>query len=652
MRVNDIHRLVIEDGEDFSYRYDPTPHVNPKPQSSERVLVIHAPASASVNGAVGHLKDKPPKNSFLPRSTHLVLGRDGRDVVQLIPFHTGANHAFAFNSKSIAIDLQYPGELTEKGYKFQLKSNFAEDEYILASPLSGSRYGFWATYPKEQLNSLLAIARTLIGKYNITDVLAYDEIMNAAHPGPAFPITQFREKLLGITDRSMVLQETSYNTLLFGQPARDSSLLLKSRIPKGTQVSVINEKDDWYLVSVIDEVEDNPWLVGWVKKRAVRVPTKFIPAVNQKHYLTANKGRRFQEIVPHPNGYRSDVTNPEPKYIIIHFTTGTRMESTISHFKNPSAGVSTHLLIGRDGRVIQFIPFDHIAHHCGYSWWERQTNINNMSIGIELDNAGLLRRGMHGTWLQRKIEIPAKKVKQAVHWKQYKANDPKRYPGWEKFPKVQLDVLLNILKALVKKYPSIEEILGHDDVNLRNRYDPGPLFPMTSFRKKLFERRNPKVTVYKITKETELYGNFKGMLPNTKQSAFDTPLPAKSEVRVIREENDFSLVSVIKSQNPSIKGTGWVQTASLEAPIHKKGKKADEKAKARKRTTIPQLFFKRGENPPTPMLNEGPFKPGTRVRIQQVRGEWTLVVVLDTVKGRKGLEGWMPTEFLTPEVNP
>ena len=51
------------------------------------------------------------------------------------------------------------------------------------------------------------------------------------------------------------------------------------------------------------------------------------------------------------------------------------------------------------------------------------------------------------------------------------------------------------------------------------------------------------------------------------------------------------------------------------------------------------------------MLAEGPFMPGTRVRIQQVRGEWTLVVVLDTVQGRKGLEGWMPTEFLTPEVN-
>lgn len=137
----------------------------------------------------------------------------------------------------------------------------------------------------------------------------------------------------------------------------------------------------------------------------------------------------------------------------MHFTTGTKMESTISHFKDPSSGVSTHLLIGRDGRVVQFLPFDRIAHHAGFSWWERQSNLNNFSIGIELDNAGLLSKGRDGQWMARKMPIDKDNVEQAVHWKQFQSKNRKKFPGWEKFPEVQLQVALKIVKALKEKYP-------------------------------------------------------------------------------------------------------------------------------------------------------------------------------------------------------
>ena len=650
MKINEINRLVIEEGENFSFRFDPSPHVNPNAQLSQRALIIHAPSSASVSGAVSVLKTKPPKNSFLRRSTHLIIGRDGREIVQMIPFHTGANHAPGFNNKSIGIDLQYPGELVEKGFDFQLKSKFHENEYILASGLSNSRYGYWPLYPKAQLDSLLTVAKTLMNQYNITDIVAHDEILTATHPGPAFPILHFREKLLGVTDRSILLQETSRSVLLRGQPEKEDTLLSEISIPKGTPISVINEKDQSYLISVIADVDGNPWLIGWVEKSAVRVKTDFIPIVPpDQHYLTTAEGRRFQEITPHEHGFEPSRRNPEPKYIIMHFTTGTKMESTINHFKDPNSGVSTHLLIGRDGRVVQFLPFDRIAHHSGFSWWEQQSNLNSSSIGIELDNAGLLRR-KDGRWQRHKIIIPDKEVKQTVHWKQFIPNDPSRFPGWQKFPKVQLAVALHIVQALVKRYPSIKEILGHDDVNLRNRYDPGPLFPMERFRKKLFGRKQPDIEEYIINHKTDIYSNFQGRLPNTKQRTFDAPLPANSLVRVIRQEDDFSLVAVIKSKDPTVKGTGWIQSASLDSPKHqgsKGGKKKNAKVEDKRRTMFTQPFFKRGENSPTPKLGEGPFEAGTRVRIQEFRGEWTLVVMLDRIKGRGGLEGWMPTEFLS-----
>ena len=651
MRINENHHLAAEDEQNLLLSFQPSIRDETIVQTPKRTLVIHAPTCASVSGAVGVLQTKPTKARPFQRSTHIVLGRDGREIVQMVSFNNGAFHTYGLNNKSIAIDLQYPGELLEKGASFQFKGKFSKDEFILASPLNGSRYGFWPLYPKVQLDTLLALARVLKNRYEITDVIAYDEIQPAMHPGPAFPIIHFREILLGVNDRSILLQEISRAVELLGQPGEADTHLQNSFINKGTPVSVLNEKDNWYLISVIEEVGGNPWLIGWVEKNAVRVKTDFIPSIRPDHYLTTDDGRRFQEIKPHPNGYDSSDRNPAPKYIIMHFTTGTKMESTISHFKNSSAGVSTHLLIGRDGRVTQFLPFDRIAYHCGYSWWERQSNLNAFSIGIELDNAGMLRKGKDGTWKMRSVFIPNENVQQAVHWKQFRANDPKRYPAWEKYTDVQLQVALNIVKALVKRYDSIKEILGHDDVNIRNRYDPGPLFPMKEFRKALFNREAPLIDVHTVNQKTDLYTNFGGRLPNMEQRTHDLALPKDAVVRVLREDDEQALVSIISSKEPRLKGRlGWISSGALTPPDPALPNKKKGDIPDKRTTTRNQVFFRNGAKPPTPKLSEGPFNPGTRVRIQQVRGEWTLVVVLDAVKGRVGLEGWIRTEFISPDL--
>lgn len=658
MKVSEIHRLEIEEGEDFNFRFDPSPNLSAKPQLSQRTLIIHAPTSASVNGAASGFKTKPTKNNLLGRSIHLILGKDGREIVQMVPFNTGAIHAFGYNGRSIGIQLQYPGQLLEKGFPFQLMSAFRKNEYILASALGSSHYTYWPLFPKAQLDALLTIATALKKAYDITDVVAYDEILAATHPGPAFPIIQFREQLLGVNNLSILLQETARTVTLLGEPGNDASLLSETRIPRRTPVSVVNERDDWYLISVVEKekVGGNPWLMGWVEKSAVRVKTDFIPVVRQDHYLGTADGRRFQEITPHQNGFEPSRRNPNPKYVIMHFTTGTKMESTISHFKDPASGVSTHLLIGRDGRVIQFLPFDRIAHHAGFSWWERQSNLNNFSIGIELDNAGLLRKGQGGQWMSRKMVMPQGSVEQAVHWKQFTPNDPKKFPGWEKFPEVQLRVALKIVKALLRRYPSIDEILGHDDVNILNRYDPGPLFPMKQWRQQLFQREEPDIEIFTINRETDLFSNFNGRLPNLDQRAHEALLPMNSVVKVIRQDDHLALVTVIKTTEPSLRGTtGWIRTNTLAASrggMSKGRNKKNTNIVEMRTTNSHQQFFRRGKNPPTPKLREGPFKPGTRVRIQEIRGEWTLVVVLDTVKGRGGIEGWVETESLSPEVIP
>lgn len=47
--------------------------------------------------------------------------------------------------------------------------------------------------------------------------------------------------------------------------------------------------------------------------------------------------------------------------------------------------VSAHLLVRRDGSVIQFVPLNRRAWHAGRSQFEGRENCNDFSIGIELE---------------------------------------------------------------------------------------------------------------------------------------------------------------------------------------------------------------------------------------------------------------------------
>ena len=53
-----------------------------------------------------------------------------------------------------------------------------------------------------------------------------------------------------------------------------------------------------------------------------------------------------------------------------------------------SSKVSSHYLIGRDGRIINLVDEKYRAWHAGVSEWKGIDNLNNNSIGIELENPG------------------------------------------------------------------------------------------------------------------------------------------------------------------------------------------------------------------------------------------------------------------------
>ena len=498
--------------------------------------------------------------------------------------------------------------------------------------------------------------------------------------GPDSPIPQLRAQLLrentlaAASDR-LVLQEVFREVplLTLRQPDKAKAAVAlpsETLIKEGTPVLVIKENFDWYLIAVMRD----PWQMGWVEKNAVRVITDFSPVVNDEHYLETSDSRHFPRIAPKSSGYGTLMKKLDPdarppkyiiKYIIMHYTTGTRMESTINHFTDAASGVSTHLLIGRDGRVVQFLPFNRIGHHAGHSWWEMEKHLNTSSIGIELDNAGRLRKGIDDQGrevrMSRKTIIPDEHVKWAPHWKNLNID-----VAWEEFPPVQLEVAKKIVKLLKETY-DIQEILGHDYVNLLNREDPGPLFPMKDWREELFGRRLPAVKSFYLTQKTDLLTNYGAAPPNESTSLHEPGiLPADSEVIVGKydPEETWTKITVKQSRRaPALRNrNGWVRTSSLE-PIVGKGQTGgrqmgkDRKAGnmgnknppprpiAIRQFTVKnnQPFYKIAGGDPTPPM---PFEAGTKVRKQEENGKWTLVVVQDYIKGETGFQGWVKTDLI------
>ena len=99
--------------------------------------------------------------------------------------------------------------------------------------------------------------------------------------------------------------------------------------------------------------------------------------------------------------------------------------------------VSAHLLVRRDGQVLQFVPFTQRAWHAGASSWRERSNCNDFSIGIELE----------GT------------------------DDTPYEPA-------QYQALASLIGALCAAYPALsgERVVGHSDIAPGRKNDPGAAF--------------------------------------------------------------------------------------------------------------------------------------------------------------------------------
>jgi len=163
--------------------------------------------------------------------------------------------------------------------------------------------------------------------------------------------------------------------------------------------------------------------------------------------------------------------------LVIHFTAGASGQSSIDFWRTPAAkGASAHIVIERDGRIIQCRPFNRTCGHAGASKWKDPktgklyTSLNNCSIGIELANAGNDDDALK--WAQRQPGCTTIKARHRNGGPQVE---------WEVFPSAQLAACLMLSQLLVAHY-HLDDVTGHDCIAPARKDDPGPAFPMASIR--------------------------------------------------------------------------------------------------------------------------------------------------------------------------
>ena len=191
----------------------------------------------------------------------------------------------------------------------------------------------------------------------------------------------------------------------------------------------------------------------------------------EKHLLLAEAGDNIT-IEKSPN--QSSLVSPI--YLIMHYTAGASLDGAVKWFKNPEAKASAHLVIGRDGQIVQMVPFNKKAWHAGKSSWGNLEHMNQYSIGIELVNAGRLHRRSDGKWVNWANNIiPDEEVTEAIH------KSESTVSGWHEYTEAQINAAIKVASLLNSIY-QFTDVLGHEDVSPGRKSDPGPLFPMNSFR--------------------------------------------------------------------------------------------------------------------------------------------------------------------------
>ena len=132
--------------------------------------------------------------------------------------------------------------------------------------------------------------------------------------------------------------------------------------------------------------------------------------------------------------------NKTVKYLIIHYTGMIDFYSAYRKLNDLKSEVSCHYLISREGKIYNLLCPKFKGWHAGISEWKKVKNLNDYSIGIELENKG-------------------------------------HEHGYTNFTNSQYHKLKKLIKFLkFNFYIKDEDIIFHSDIAPNRKKDPGEKF--------------------------------------------------------------------------------------------------------------------------------------------------------------------------------
>ena len=100
---------------------------------------------------------------------------------------------------------------------------------------------------------------------------------------------------------------------------------------------------------------------------------------------------------PSPNiGVRRD--GCRPRLLLMHYTGMESAAKAIDWLARPESSVSCHYVIDETGLITQMVPETARAWHAGASHWAGETDINSVSIGIEM-SPSCIANAAESNWL-------------------------------------------------------------------------------------------------------------------------------------------------------------------------------------------------------------------------------------------------------------
>ena len=143
-----------------------------------------------------------------------------------------------------------------------------------------------------------------------------------------------------------------------------------------------------------------------------------------------------------PNhGSRGEAPDVRPiNMLVLHYTGMQSAAAALDRLCDPAAKVSAHYVVEEDGTIWRLVPEARRAFHAGVSYWQGETDLNYVSIGVEIVNPG-------------------------HEW------------GYRPFPEAQMAAVEALCREIMARYRiPAWRVVGHSDIAPDRKTDPGELF--------------------------------------------------------------------------------------------------------------------------------------------------------------------------------